>query len=345
MTQILRLRLGDSIEILNAMEENSLGGIICDPPYGLEFMGEDWDTFKTGRSSKYAEGGSMPTFEDRQARSGKGGSGPAFIRQAARRCKLCGRQAWSGTPCQCDIPQWEVDTSAPRAFQTWSGMWLRGAFKALRPGAMIKAFCATRTQHRLAAAMEESGFLLLPSHCLEAWAYGSGFPKSTDVSKSIDRLRHDGDQIRLVTAWIRDRRKEIGIKNKDLDEAFGFVGMSSHWTTTASQPAVPTLEQVPTLLQVLQVEPEDVPEDIWELLFELNGRKGQPGDSWFQREVVGKKEVRELLYFPGQPNDPETKVVDVTAPATAESARFEGHGTALKPAWEPVVVGRKPSMG
>jgi len=34
VTQILRLRLGDSIEVLNAMEEGSVGGILCDPPYG-----------------------------------------------------------------------------------------------------------------------------------------------------------------------------------------------------------------------------------------------------------------------------------------------------------------------
>ena len=176
-----------------------------------------------------------------------------------------------------------MDTAAPRAFQTWSAMWLTGAFQALRPGGLIKAFCATRTQHRLAAAMEDVGFELVPHHSLEAWNYGSGFPKSTDVSKSIDRLRHDGVQIRTVTAWIRDRRKTIGIKNKDLDDAFGFVGMSSHWTTTASQPAIPTLEQVPTLLEVLQIKPEEVPPDIWTLLFELNGRKNQPGDSWYQR--------------------------------------------------------------
>ena len=77
MTQTLRLRLGDSIEVLNDMEEGTLGGIVCDPPYGLEFMGKDWDTFKTGRSSKYAEGGSLPTFEERMERAGKGGSAVA----------------------------------------------------------------------------------------------------------------------------------------------------------------------------------------------------------------------------------------------------------------------------
>lgn len=40
---VIRLRLGDSLDLLRSMEEGSVGAVITDPPYGLEFMGRDWD--------------------------------------------------------------------------------------------------------------------------------------------------------------------------------------------------------------------------------------------------------------------------------------------------------------
>jgi site-specific DNA-methyltransferase (adenine-specific) len=64
------------------------------------------------------------------------------------------------------------------AQQLWHLKWLRAAYRVLEPGGVIKAFSAPRTFHRLAAAMELAGFTELR---LEAWAYGSGFPKSLDI--------------------------------------------------------------------------------------------------------------------------------------------------------------------
>lgn len=55
---------------------------------------------------------------------------------------------------------------------------------ALKPGAMLMAFGGTRTYHRLACAIEDAGFGI--RDCL-SWLYGSGFPKSLDVSKAIDK--------------------------------------------------------------------------------------------------------------------------------------------------------------
>ena len=46
------LRLGDCLEVLDTLEENSIDTCITDPPYGLRFMGKDWDTFKQNRRTK-----------------------------------------------------------------------------------------------------------------------------------------------------------------------------------------------------------------------------------------------------------------------------------------------------
>ncbi len=56
--------------------------------------------------------------------------------------------------------------------------------RVLKPGGHVLAFGGSRTWHRLAVAVEDAGFELRDSI---AWLYGSGFPKSLDVSKAIDK--------------------------------------------------------------------------------------------------------------------------------------------------------------
>ena len=56
--------------------------------------------------------------------------------------------------------------------------------RVLKPGAHLITFSGTRTYHRLACAIEDGGFELRD---MVAWIYGSGFPKSHDVSKGIDK--------------------------------------------------------------------------------------------------------------------------------------------------------------
>ncbi len=56
--------------------------------------------------------------------------------------------------------------------------------RACKPGAMLLAFGGTRTYHRLAVAIEDAGFEL--RDCL-MWLYGTGFPKSHNISKAIDK--------------------------------------------------------------------------------------------------------------------------------------------------------------
>ena len=56
--------------------------------------------------------------------------------------------------------------------------------RVLKPGGHVVAFSGTRTYHRMACAIEDAGFEVRD---MLQWIYGSGFPKSHDVSKGIDK--------------------------------------------------------------------------------------------------------------------------------------------------------------
>jgi|DEB0MinimDraft_3_1074331.scaffolds.fasta_scaffold07060_2 DNA modification methylase len=222
----------------------------------------------------------------------------------------------------------------------------REVFRVLKPGGHLLAFAGTRTQHRMCVNIEDAGFEIRD---MIAWVYGSGFPKSLDVSKAIDRQRHDQAQVYRVTEWIRRTRDAANVTNREIDLAFGFNGMAGHWTSSGSQPSVPTIEQIPPLLQILGVTLSDVPDDIRELIYTLNTPKGQPGKAWQEREVVGSDtKARSTAGKSALPMMGATTVYetwDITAPATEAAKQWEGWGTALKPALEPITVARKPLIG
>jgi site-specific DNA-methyltransferase (adenine-specific) len=75
------------------------------------------------------------------------------------------------------------------------------ALECLRPGGHLLAFAGTRTQHRMAVRIEDAGFEIRD---LIAWVYGSGFPKSLDVSKAID------DAAGAVREVIEKRIRKLG---------------------------------------------------------------------------------------------------------------------------------------
>ena len=70
-----------------------------------------------------------------------------------------------------DVPQVEV----------WQEI-----YRVLKPGAHILCACGTRTQHRMAVNIEDAGFEIRD---VITWHYGSGFPKSLDIGKAVDKLQ------------------------------------------------------------------------------------------------------------------------------------------------------------
>lgn len=177
------LHHGDCLEVLKTMPDNSVDAVVCDPPYGLSFMGRKWDY---------------------------------------------------------DVPEVAV----------WAE-----CLRVLKPGGHLLAFAGTRTQHRMAVRIEDAGFEIRD---MIAWVYGSGFPKSLDVSKAID--------------------KAAGAKR----EVVGFDPVAAKRTAAVGTAA-------------------------------YGDYKGQTGE--------------------------------VTAPATDAARQWQGWGTALKPALEPITIARKPLIG
>lgn len=141
---------GDCIEVMRELPTDSIDAIITDPPYGLEFMGKEWDkpTVMLGQAS----------WSGRDSGALKTEKGKAHSRGY-------------------------VDND-PHAFQAFSEAWAREAIRILKPGGHLLAFAGTRTYHRMASGVEDAGFEI--RDCI-AWMYGSGFPKSLDVSKAIDK--------------------------------------------------------------------------------------------------------------------------------------------------------------
>jgi len=76
------------------------------------------------------------------------------------------------------------DKYTPLEYQQWVTEWGKLLLDRLYPGAVCMFFGGTRTYHRLAIGLEDAGFEIFDSMI---WCYGSGFPKSHNISKSIDK--------------------------------------------------------------------------------------------------------------------------------------------------------------
>lgn len=210
--------------------------------------------------------------------------------------------------------------------------------RVLKPGGHVVAFAGTRTYHRLAVAIEDSGFEIRDQL---AWVYGSGFPKSHDVSKAIDKMdatvARRERQLRF-TEWVR----ATGLTSARIDALTG-TNMGGHYTTAASQPAVATREHFETLRPHISVE---VPSWVEQMVDE----RTVESENFKNREVTGRSE-NGIAGGSGEFTSGNERTAgfkaefNITAALTPEAQQWEGWGTALKPAWEPIVLARKPLIG
>lgn len=242
---------GDCAVRIAEMDEGSIDIACCDPPYGLEFMGKEWDSLEMNRSRWKG-----------QERKGlivtsAYGTLPNFAAQARNpKCMKCGSYRWDHEhrKCKCETPDFIRRSMGPDQ-QRWHLLWVEQVFRVLQPGGLLLAFGGSRVYHRLAAAMAQVGFEDLQ---FKSWGYGSGFPKSHNLAKALDK--HMGVEPTVIGT------------EKRYQEHSGLV---------------------------------------------LAGR--DPGG----RKLIDRK---------------------ITTATSDEAKAWSGWGTALKPAWEPVVVGRKPDV-
>jgi len=198
--------------------------------------------------------------------------------------------------------------------------------RVLKPGGHLLAFAGTRTQHRIAVRIEDAGFEIRD---MIAWVYGSGFPKSLDVSKAIDKAAgRIGQSVVAIKREIRRRYESQGMTLAEFNsacgfEASGYLRESSTWASV-----LPPASKWQVIKAVLDCGDE------LDLLF-----------AEAEREVVAQQRGTALAVAPGQNSRRDSISLEITAPATPEAQQWAGWGTALKPALEPITVARKPLIG
>lgn len=135
----MELLLGNCLDRLKDLEDNSVDAIVTDPPYGLSFMGKKWDY---------------------------------------------------------DVPSVDI----------W-----KECLRVLKPGGYLLSFAGTRTQHRMAVNIEDAGFEIRD---MIAWIYASGFPKSLNIGKAVDKLQ--GNEREVLSKQQRKGRS-AGILGKETE--------------------------------------------------------------------------------------------------------------------------------
>jgi DNA modification methylase len=189
-------------------------------------------------------------------------------------------------------------------------------YRVLKHGGHVLSFGGTRTYHRMVVNMEDAGFEIRDQIM---WLYGSGFPKSLNIGKAIDK--RGGESIGWFIDYILDFAEEKGISKKDLTMLFPSKnGNPTGWLWNKQHNQSITLEQYNTIKDFLGLDFPTLEEA--------------------KREIVGVGKAGltkgNIATFSG---DVEFAI---TAPSTEQAKKWEGWGTALKPANEPICLARKP---
>jgi len=167
----IALHCGDCRDVLATLADCSVDSCVTDPPYHLVSIVKRFGA----ANSAPVRVADINATNDLKA---------AYARQSAG---FMGKQ-------------WDGGDIAFRP-EVWAAV-----YRVLKPGAHLLAFGGTRTYHRMACAIEDAGFEIRDSL---SWNFGSGFPKSHDVSKGIDRAAGAEREI-IRTAKYRDIRNGHG---------------------------------------------------------------------------------------------------------------------------------------
>ena len=239
-----------------------------------------------------------------QTKDGGYGKEVPFSRVQSRMSGGFMGKEWDGTGISFKVELWEE------------------VYRVLKPGAHILVFGGTRTYHRMACAVEDAGFEIRD---MVEWVYGSGFPKSLDISKSIDKSSPRMGMFKEFAEHFRNQREKKGLTHKDISKHFpsktgGLTGCVWNWENGMN---VPTLEQWKILQPLLVLSDKCLP-----LIERIEA----------ERELIGKdgRKANYSMFGVGV-----TEEWNVTTPASSEAIQWNGWGTSLKPAHEPILLARK----
>jgi DNA modification methylase len=179
---------GDCVSVMAAMPEGSIDAIVCDPPYGLEFMGKEWDKLAPDKPAALRSGWDKPGMKHgiHKDVDSKYGKGVAYhTRRGTWACPSCGKRDGFRNAHGCGDVEWRHEWLDARplealAMQQWHEQWAAAALRVAKPGAYLLAFGGTRTVHRMTVALEDAGWIIRD---MLVWGYASGFPKSRALLK------------------------------------------------------------------------------------------------------------------------------------------------------------------
>ena len=196
--------------------------------------------------------------------------------------------------------------------------------RVLKPGGHMAVFAGARTQDLMGLSIRLAGFEIREGM---GWIFGSGFPKSHDIGKAIDK-RPGVHHHREFAAHLKEKREAAGLSRQDVAERVVGTRSGACWNWEHHQ--FPKYEWWPALRDLLG----------------LDGEKWGPIIAEADREVVGKNRWTSSAnhFVPGEDHTARVHT-DITAPATSDAQRWDGWGTALKPAIEPIILARKPLVG
>jgi len=189
MLELNKIHQGDCLELMKKLEDNSVDAIVTDSPYGLEFMGKDWDKFGSGKN-------------------------------------IAGGTTGKDTPFGRSKPLnsvYQYGLKEKNQFQEFCYLWAKECLRVLKPGGFLLSFGGTRTYHRMVCGIEDAGFEIRDTI---SYLYGSGFPKSHNIGKSIDKLQ--GNE-REVVGKNREGRKTDGGYHKDFGADTDITKGNSEW--------------------------------------------------------------------------------------------------------------------
>lgn len=140
---MIKLMLGDCLNSIKSLPDNSVDSIVTDPPYGIRFMGKAWD------------GADIEKMLERDRSEGD-----------------------TKTSISMAAGKYDLSDKGMIAFQEFSYQWAKECMRVLKPGGHLLAFASCRTYHRMAVGVEMAGFEIRDQI---QWLFGSGFPKSHNL--------------------------------------------------------------------------------------------------------------------------------------------------------------------
>jgi len=246
---------GDCLDVLRGLPASSVDSIVTDPPAGIAFMNLDFDNPDSWQYPITKHG-----FTDGGNRVPAPAIGSSSRNPMCRKCKKHKRGWKTILGCECSEPAFDTQEKLHEIREKFIGF-LSDVFgeslRVLKPGGFAIVWSLPRTSHWTATALENAGFevrdciynvkdrsaevqmfldslnseqldLLLRAEPTDEFVlhlFGSGFPKSLDVSKAVDGFITGGKSDSLALRKVNETRPGEGVlRNSSMNGHKGFVG-------------------------------------------------------------------------------------------------------------------------